>query len=161
MKNRKRSKISISLMILLIQFVLMGAGWFTVGLRNTDSKDRLVNIDALIGGTGMPSKIKTPKTKTIPVETTAEAKVTETSPKKEEDAESVKSELEVRVKERKIFINQQLVSEAEFETQFMELYDESKKTLLIDDYADYQTYVNILKFFGEKKIEIKEELAGK
>ena len=59
----KLKKIVVVIFIMLIQSSLVGAGIFAVGLRNVDKgNERLVKIDALVGGQYMPDPTKTPNT---------------------------------------------------------------------------------------------------
>lgn len=128
--------------------LLIGAGLWSVGLRNVDSDNPLVKINALIGGSGMPDPSKTPQTETD---------------KAKEDSDKdgtnpvINSDIKVKIRGKNIFINDSLTPESAFEQRFSELYDESKQVILIDDYADFQTYTKLLEFFKEKEIEITEE----
>ncbi len=160
MKNRKPTKIPIIIMIVLIQSLIVGAGWFSVGLRNTDSKNPLVNINALIGGSGMPDPSLTPQTEQDQTENDVEE--TEQDEDNTEPTEpKISTEIKVRVRGKTILINDGMTPESAFESRFQGLYDKSKKVILIDDYADFQTYSKILEYFETNSIKFKEEPSTK
>ncbi len=136
------------------QYFLVDAGWFTVGLRNVDSKNPLVNIESLIGGDEMPNLPKTPQPKSKP-----EPKPNHTV--EPETNQNINSKITVSVKGKTIQINNVNTSEVSFEKRFEKLYDDSMQVVLIDDYADYQFYSKILEYFKTKGIKIKEESSNK
>ncbi len=157
MKNRKPTKIPIIIMIVLIQSLIVGAGWFSVGLRNTDSKNPLVNINALIGGSEMPDPSLTPQTEQDQTENDVE----ETEQDEDNTEPKISTEIKVRVRGKTILINDEMTPESAFESRFQGLYDKSKQVILIDDYADFQTYSKILEYFETNSIKFKEELSTK
>lgn len=148
MNKRKPLKILFLIMIFAMSLLLVGAGWFSIGLRNVDSDNPLVKIDVLIGGSGMPDPSKTPQTETDKDNDDSD---------KEGTNPVISSEIRVRVRGKNIFINDTMTPESAFEQRFYEQYDESEQVILVDDYADYQTYVKIIEFFNENGIEIVEE----
>lgn len=154
MKDMKLSKILTIILIVIIQSFLVDAGWFSVGLRNVDSNNPLVNIEKLIGGGEMPDipKIPQPKPKPEPKAEPKQKPTVETEPDP-----NINSKITVSVKGKTIQINNKKTVELSFENQFEELYDDSMQVVLIDDYADYQSYSKILEYFKTKGIKIKEE----
>ena len=147
MKHHKSLKTIAIMMIIVSQLFLIGARWFGVSLRNVDAENPLVKIDSLIGGSSMPDSSKIPNT---------EQNQSEKDNSKATDP-ILSTEIKVRVRGKNIFINDTMTPESSFEVRFMEQYDESKQVILIDDFADYQTYTNLLSFFNDKSISIKEE----
>ena len=142
------------MMIVTAQLFLMGAGLFAIGLRNTDSNNRLVNVDALIGGAGMPDAYKILKTQ----EDREPEKSVSRNDEETEEADIVKNtEVRVRVRGERIYIDDIYAPEDAFEERFGESYDDSKQVILTDDYADYRTYSGLLDFFDGKGISVKEE----
>ena len=161
MNNKKPSKLLLITLIVLIQSLLIGAGWFVVGLRNVDDKDPFVKITALVGGSGMPDPSKQPQTE-------QELEEDKIDPTEELDKDNndnpqpkISSEIKVKVRGTSILINDGMTPESAFETRFNSFYDKSKQVILIDDYADYQTYSKLLSFFSENGIKVKEEQSQK
>ena len=147
MKHHKSLKTIAIIMIIVSQLFLIGARWLGISLRNVDADNPLVKIDSLIGGSSMPDSSKIPNT---------EQNQSEKDNSKATDP-ILSTEIKVRVRGKNIFINDTMTPESSFEVRFMEQYDESKQVILIDDFADYQTYTNLLSFFNDKSISIKEE----
>ena len=147
MKHHKSLKTIAIMMIIVSQLFLIGARWLGISLRNVDADNPLVKIDSLIGGSSMPDSSKIPNT---------EQNQSEKDNSKATDP-ILSTEIKVRVRGKNIFINDTMTPESSFEVRFMEQYDESKQVILIDDFADYQTYTNLLSFFNDKSISIKEE----
>ena len=147
MKHHKSLKTIAIMMIIVSQLFLIGARWLGISLRNVDAENPLVKIDSLIGGSSMPDSSKIPNT---------EQNQSEKDNSKATDP-ILSTEIKVRVRGKNIFINDTMTPESSFEVRFMEQYDESKQVILIDDFADYQTYTNLLSFFNDKSISIKEE----
>ncbi len=147
MKHHKSLKTIAIMMIIVSQLFLIGARWFGISLRNVDADNPLVKIDSLIGGSSMPDSSKIPNTEQ------------NQSEKDNSNATDpiLSTEIKVRVRGKNIFINDTMIPESSFEVRFMEQYDESKQVILIDDFADYQTYTNLLSFFNDNSISIKEE----
>lgn len=144
------------MLILATQMLLIGAGWFAVGLRNVDSTNRLVKIDALIAGDGMPDSLKVPQP-----DQNQEVNPEELPNEEDNDPDDVQpkvsTEIKVRVRGNTIFINDGVTPDSSFESRFSSIYDKSKQVILIDDYADYQVYSKLTNYFDESGIKIKEE----
>ncbi len=147
MKHHKSLKTIAIMMIIVSQLFLIGARWLGIPLRNVDADNPLVKIASLIGGSSMPDSSKIPNTEQ------------NQSEKDNSNATDpiLSTEIKVRVRGKNIFINDTMTPESSFEVRFMEQYDESKQVILIDDFADYQTYTNLLSFFNDNSISIKEE----
>lgn len=161
MKNPKSSKVILIILLVLVESLLIGAGWFAVGLRNVDEEDPLVKIDAIIGGVGMPDPSKIPQSE----QENEDDKVDPSEDKEDEDTVDVKptisTEIKVKVRGTTILINDGLTPDSAFETRFNGLYDRSKQVILIDDFADFQTYSRLIIFFDDNGIRVKEEQSQK
>ena len=154
----KLKKIVVVISIMLIQSSLVGAGIFAVGLRNVDKgNERLVKIDALVGGQYMPNPTKTPNTEEQQEQPKQEDDNEKETEKDEPEVKPTKKlSITVRVSGTNTYLNGSIVVGAPFETQFSSIYDGSQKVILQDDYADYQTYKEILDFFEENGIKPEE-----
>ena len=145
---RKALKIAL---IMGIQIILIGAGIFTIILRNVDSENnRLVRIDALIGGEGRPDPSKIPNTQE------QQEKKDDNNDKKDIEQNTKNLSITIRISGTQIYINGSPVVGAPFEAQFLDYYDGSQGVILQDDYADYQTYLGVLNYLKDKSINPEE-----
>ncbi len=166
MKKGKLLKILLILSLAALQLMLLGADFFSIGLRNTAADDRLVNIDKLIGGSGMPDAAKIPQAereKNMQEDSRTEDTASADS-RPEEAAGSAQvrksTDLRIRVVGTVIEVNGYTVPESMFKSRLSNLYNETRQVILIDDYADYQTYMMVLKSLDEAGIKPKEERAS-
>jgi hypothetical protein len=136
--------------------MLVGFALFGIRLRGVDSgKNRLVKIEELVGGNGMPDDTKTPNTE--------QEETTEPEVKDEQETENVREDkpvpnktITVTVHATSIFLNGNIVVGMPFEEQFSKVYDGSQKVLLQDDFADYLTYCEVRDYLISQGIVIEE-----
>ena len=138
-------KILLIFTILSLQFTLIGAGSLWVELRNTNEKGRLVNLDSLIGGSGMPTASQAPKE----AEDNDEAEEKKKDPSTASEGKEI-AEARIKVSGTTVTINGQEVPESIVDKRIRFLNTE--QVILTDDYADYQTFRKVLEYLKERDI---------
>ncbi|MBQ7678809.1 MAG: hypothetical protein IJT34_03060 [Butyrivibrio sp.] len=159
----RRRRGHLILALLLICPLLLGAGLFEVQLRNTDERNPLVRVDALIGGKSMPDPTQIPQTEETKAQEEESPKPEEPEPETPEPAENAAPvappkimDLTVRVEARNIYINDSIVVGMPFDKQFAASYNGTQKVILVDAYAEYHTYETVLEVLREKGIRYEE-----
>ncbi len=184
MKKKSRLRVVLAFFIIMIQPMLIGAGFFSIGLRNVDTKEeRLVKIDELIGGKHMPDASKVPNpgdedsendtystnTKTNKNDNSStDNKTTDNDPSadnissdgtssdKSSSESAINNDITLRIREKGINHKGNAVLWEEFDEYFSKIYS-GQNVIVVDDYADYRTYMNIREYLNDKNIKFKEK----
>ncbi|MCR4651309.1 MAG: hypothetical protein K5662_06100 [Lachnospiraceae bacterium] len=158
MNRNKRTKMILIIGILVAEAVLTGAGIFSVGLRNVDERgNRLVKIDSLIGGSGMPNMSDIPNVEEEPDEPIDKQDDDPNVDNRDETSdEPNNASVTIRVRGTKVYINESLVSGGPFESRFPTVYDGKGDVIIMDDYADYRVYRSILDYLNKQGVKPKE-----
>ncbi len=151
----KRKKLLILILLFCLPF-LLGDKLFDVQLKNTDKDNPLVKMEALIKLGGEYASGRTSESADDPSKEsheTAEANKNGTegnSPKQSE-----KEKITVRVMNKRIMINTSLVEPADFEQAFKNVHKKGIDVELVDDFAEYFTFLKVVNFFNSNSVKYK------
>ncbi len=146
MKNRKTRLI---LILLLCLPLLLGLKILDIQLKNTDREHPLVNLDAIIkmGGdyvSGNTTESGRDPSKEAKETSEAPGNGSETDPSKGEEKEKIT----VRVMNKRIMINTAVIEPDNFEKAFKNVHKQGNEVILLDDYAEYHTFLTVVNFFN-------------
>lgn len=148
----RKKKITIIILLLTVPLAL-GFKIFDVQLKGTDRDNPLVDLSAIIqlGGeymSGESSSASKDPAKDAP--TDSEQGKNGTSSDKEQNTKL--SRTTVRVENRSVFINGNAIARGRFEQAFRNIHRAGSRVELIDDYAEYKTFLEIEQFFNSNTI---------
>ncbi len=154
---KHRTKHLLIFILLLCLPLTIGAKIFDVELRGTDKDHPLVNLEAIIklggqyasGQSDVNAENAKDREKDASNASTDNKTGGKTSPAKEDPKPT---RVVVRINNKTIFVNGKMVGRAIFERTFQAAYAPGLGAELQDDYAEYQTYMDIKRYFEENKI---------
>lgn len=159
-----KKKIIITILIVALP-LLIGLKLTEVELRGLDKSTRLVYLDEVLkrGGQYMAitdegdgeseeSDISTEETETTPTQTV-------NAPSAIKD-ESDNDSLEIKISGHLIYVQGKYYTSnvQTFKNRFNDIYDESKKIVLVEDYAEYLVFVEIMDYLNEQSRDYSVEI---
>ena len=152
-KRKKR----LILILLLCLPLTVGAKILDVELRGTDKDNPLVNLEAIIQLGGQFASGKADATVPDHTDTGKETETdAKTGGKEAPEKDQANTRLIVRISNTNIYVSNKLVGRAIFERTFKEAYKAGMGVELQDDYAEYNTYLDIKKYLKDNKVSFIE-----
>ena len=150
----KRKKILILILLLCLPLT-MGAKLLDVELMGTDKNHPLVDLGALIklGGDYVDGRAK--ESAKDPAKDSKETSEFNKSGTDKITPSKDKNAISVKVTNKTISINGMSVSEAKFEQAFKNIYKAGNPVELVDDYAEYYTFIELINIFNSLGVQYK------